>query len=450
MDIRHHRYRCIFRAAAIAAATAASVPAAAQNWPAFRGPDAAGVAAGAAAPPVSWDLKTSKGIAWKTPLPGLAHSSPIVWGDRIYVTTAVAASGKPAVVTGDVQKSGIDSATDTMSHTWRLIAIDKATGKVAWDKVAYEGVPRMKRHVKATHASATPATDGRYIVALLGSEGLFCFGMDGALKWRKDLGVMDVGLVGDPAYQWGPASSPVIHGNMVIVQNDRHKDSFLAAYDIATGKEVWRTTHDEYPSWATPAVIKSGGRAEIVTNSGKFIRGFDPATGKELWRFSDNNTQVKVPTPIVAGDLVVVTGGYPPGGRPIYAIRHGGSGELTEKALGWKTDRGAPYTGTPLLYDGILYACTDNGILSAYDPRTGERIYQQRVGPGAAGFSASPVAAGGRLYLASEDGELFVVKAGRTFELLSTNPMGDILMATPAISGNMLIVRTGSQLIGIR
>jgi len=255
--------------------------------------------------------------------------------------------------------------------------------------------------------------------------------------------------VDDPGMQWGPASSPVIFENMVLVQNDRHRNSFLAAYDLTTGKEIWRTAHEEYPSWATPAVIRAGARTEIVTNSGQYIRGFDPATGKELWRLSDMRTQVKVPTPIAAGDLVIVTGGYPPGGRPIYAIRPGGSGELTDKALAWKTERGAPYTGTPIMYNGLLYALTDNGILSAYEPKTGERIYQQRVASGS-GFSASPVAAGGRLYLASEDGDVFVVKAGRTYELLATNPMGESLMATPAISGNTIFIRTLTSLVAVR
>jgi outer membrane protein assembly factor BamB len=424
----------------------AGAPAAAQNWPSFRGPDASGVAP-AAKPPASWDAATSKNIAWKTAIPGLAHSSPIIWGDRVYVTTAVPASGRPTVTTGE--KAGIDSAADMVSHTWRLIAIDRASGKIAWDRAVHTGLPRLKRHVKSTHASATPATDGRSIVALLGSEGLFCFDMSGALKWRQDLGVMDVGLVDDPSYQWGPASSPTIFESMVIVQNDRHKDSFVAAFDLATGRELWRTAHDEYPSWATPTVARGAARTEIVTNGGKFIRGLDPKTGRELWRLSDNLTQVKVPTPIVAGDLAIVTGGYPSGGRPIYAIRLGGSGELTPKALAWRTDRGSPYTGTPLLYDGILYACTDSGILSAYDPQTGQRIYQQRVGPGSSGFSASPVAADGRLYLASEDGDVFVVRAGRTYELLATNPMGEVTMATPALSGNMLIVRTQTQIVGI-
>jgi outer membrane protein assembly factor BamB len=420
-----------------------------ENWPQFRGTGASGVANGPAAPPSTWSLAPATNIAWKTAIPGLGHSSPIAWGQRLYVTTAVAMDGKPGVVLGDVSKSGIDPAKDTGRHTWRLIAIDKASGKIVWDKVAHDGIPRMKRHVKASHASSTPATDGRFIVALMGSEGLFAFDMNGNQKWRADLGVMDVGLVDDPTMQWGPASSPVIMGDMVLVQNDRHKDSFLAAYDINTGRELWRSAHDELPSWATPAVVRAAGRTEIVTNAGKYIRGFDPKTGKELWRLSDNQTQVKVPTPVVANDLVIVTGGYPPGGRPIYAIRPGGSGELTEKAIAWKTDRGAPYTGTPLVYDGILYALTDNGILSAYEPKTGERIYQQRVA-GGSGFSASPVAANGRLYLASEDGDVYVVKAGRTYELLGTNKMNEPLMATPAISGNALFIRTLSSLVAVR
>ncbi|MEO5895136.1 MAG: PQQ-binding-like beta-propeller repeat protein [Vicinamibacterales bacterium] len=420
----------------------------ANDWPQFRGPGASGVAAPDAKPPVTWDLKNGTAGGWQAPIAGLAHSSPIVWGDRIYLTTAVAAQAGPSIVLGDVSKGGVASAADSGSYSWRLIAIDKDSGTVAWNSIAHQGVPRMKRHVKASHASATPATNGRVIVALMGSEGLFCFDMSGAQKWRTDLGVMDVGLVDDPSMQWGPASSPVIMDDMVLVQNDRHKESFLAAYDLNTGKERWRATHDEYPSWATPAVIRNAGNAQIVTNSGKHFRGFDPATGKELWRLSDNNTQVKVPTPIAAGTAVIVAGGYPVG-RPLYSIRPGGSGELTDQALNWKTDRGGPYTTTPILYDGILYALTDNGILSAYEPANGTRIYQQRIAAGS-GFSASPVAANGRLYLSSEDGDVFVVQAGRSYRLLATNNMGEPIMATPAISGNTIFLRTLTKLIAVR
>lgn len=425
-------------------------PTSAQDWPSFRGPGASGVAPAAASPPVAFDVPASSGVAWRTPVPGLAHSSPIVWGGRIYVTTAVPASGTPTVTVGDSSRAGIGAASDMVSHTWRLLAVDAASGAVLWNRDVHTGVPRLKRHVKASHASATPATNGRVIVALLGTEGLFCFDMDGSLNWKRDLGLMDVGLVDDPTYQWGPASSPIIHGNLVIVQNDRHKDSFLAAYDLGTGRQAWRASRDELPSWATPLIRRTGGRDELVTNSGRFIRGYDPATGRELWRVSDEATQVKVPTPVAAGDLVIVTGGYPSGGRPIYAIRPAASpANADDEAIAWKTERGSSYTPTPLVYDGVLYICADNGILTAYEAATGERLYQQRISPSAGGFSASPVAAGGRIYLASEDGELFVVRAGRTFELLAANPLGEVTMATPAISGNLLIVRTRGHLLGL-
>jgi outer membrane protein assembly factor BamB len=261
---------------------------------------------------------------------------------------------------------------------------------------------------------------------------------------------MDVGLVDDPTYQWGPASSPIIHENLVIVQNDRHRDSRLAAYDIATGKPVWEVQRDELPSWATPLVIAGASGPELVTSSPKYIRGYDPRTGRELWRMSDNATQVKVPSPVAFGDTVIVTGGYPSGGRPIYAIRTGRRGEIdaASDAIAWRTERGSPYTGTPLVYDGIVYVSGDNGIFTAYEAATGARLYQQRVTAG--GFSASPVAAGGRIYLTGEDGEVFVVRAGRSYELLATNRMGEVCMATPAISGPVLLVRCATQLTAVR
>jgi outer membrane protein assembly factor BamB len=308
--------------------------------------------------------------------------------------------------------------------------------------VAVEAVPRIKRHVKSSHASATPATNGRYVVALFGSEGLFCFDMTGKLLWKQDLGVMDVGLVDDPTYQWGPASSPVIVDNLAIVQNDRHKGSFLVAYDLASGKEAWRSPRDEWPAWSTPTLLRDGTRTELVTNSPHFIRGHDPRTGKELWRIADPKGEVKVVTPVTADGLAIVTGGYPSGGRPIYAIRPGG-------AIAWRTENGSPYTPTPIVYDGILYVLRDNGVLTTYQVKTGERIYQQRIDTGTGSFSASPVAADGKVYLTSEDGDVFVVRAGRTFELLARNSMGQVCMATPAISGDLLLERTRSMLYAI-
>jgi outer membrane protein assembly factor BamB len=393
-------------------------------------------------------------VVWKTKIPGLAHSSPIIWGDRVYLTTAVTDDAHPELVIGDVEVGGIRAADDMGKHSWRLYALDRKTGEILWHKTAHEGVPRIKRHVKASHASQTPATDGTHVVALFGSEGLYCFDMDGNLLWKKDVGLLDVGLWGEPEYQWGPGSSPVIYKNLVVLQNDRQQDSFLAAYDIRTGEEVWRTKRNEKPAWSTPAIYH-GERAELITNSANYFYGYDPLSGKEFWRLSNDDAQVITPTPIISDDLVIITGGYPTGSRPIYAIRPGGEGDISpaegetsNEYLAWKTRRGSPYTPTPLAYNGILYACVDNGILSAYDLKTGERLYQKRLAVGA-GFSASPVASDGKLYFLSEDGDVFVVKAGPEYELISMNEMGETLMASPAISDGVLIVRGRDHLFAI-
>jgi outer membrane protein assembly factor BamB len=416
----------------------------AQNWPSFRGPLASGVAA-TGRPPTSWDVTSARNVMWKAPIPGLGHSSPVVWGDRVFVTTAVApGAAAAAVALGDVDSAGTDPAKDLVSHRWQLYAIDKTSGRVVWTRTVHEGVPRSKRHVKSSHASATPATDGRYVVALFGSEGLHAFDMAGKPLWTKDLGVLSVGLADDPTYEWGPASSPVIHGELVIVQNDRYKDSFLIAFDLATGRERWRSPREELPAWSTPTVHATGGRTTVITNSPRFIRGHDALTGKELWRLQDPQGEVKVSTPIIAGQLIVVTGGYPSAGRPIYALRP------ADGSVAWRLERGSPYTTTPIVYDGLLYVVTDNGIVSAYRSDSGERVYQQRLAPGAGSFSASPVAADGRLYFASEDGQVYVVAAGPAFRLLATNEMGEVCMATPAISGDLLIVRTRTELVALR
>jgi outer membrane protein assembly factor BamB len=416
----------------------------AQEWPSFRGPSGSGVAADAR-PPLTWNTTTSANVAWRTAVPGLGHSSPIVWGDRIFMTTAVSdAAASQSVTLGDSEVAGIDPANDIVPHRWQVMAFDRASGKLLWTRVAHQGVPRVKRHVKASHASATPATDGKVLIAMLGSEGLFAFDVAGTQLWRKDLGVLSVGLADDPSYEWGPASSPIIHGNVVVVQNDRYKDSYLIAFDLRTGKELWRSGRSERPSWTTPLVHSHAGAETVVVNSPLFIRGHDFRTGRERWRVEDPDGQVKVSTPVAAGELAIVTGGYPAGGRPIRAIR------VADGSVAWQQERGSPYTSTPLVYDGLLYIVTDNGILSAYQIADGTRVYQQRLSPGAGGFSASPIAAAGRIYLTSEDGQIFVVRAGRTFELLASNDMNEVCMATPALSGDLLLVRSKTHLYGLR
>jgi outer membrane protein assembly factor BamB len=412
----------------------------AQNWPSFRGNNASGVADGHSTP-TSWNLEKSENIAWKTAVPGLSHSSPIVWGNRVFVITAISETNAAY----NPKDRDINSANDNAKHTWRIYCLDKQTGRIIWDKTAYEGVPRARRHLKASQANATPATDGRYVVALFGSEGLACFDLDGKLLWKQDLGILNPGYAGDPTSEWGHSSSPIIYRNLVIVQADGQKQSFIAAYNLMDGKQVWRVERGELPSWGTPVIYEGKARTELISDAGRYLRGYDPLTGKELWRFSQNNIEVKMPAPVIAHDLIYVTGGNP-AGSPIYAFRPGASGDISLKKgeesnpyLAWRLGRGSSYTGTPLVYGDYLYISSDNGVLSAYNALTGARIYQERL---PSTFSASPVAADGKLYLASEDGDVFVVKAGPKFELLSTNPMGQALMATPAISDGTIFMRS--------
>ena len=412
----------------------------AQNWPSFRGPNASGVAEGTN-PPVTWDLEKSQNVLWKTGIPGLSHSSPIVWGNNIFVITAVSSDAKPTFKAKD---RGIGLANDDVSHTWMIFALDKRNGRVIWTEKAYEGVPRAKRHVKATQANSTPVTDGRYVVALFGSEGLACYDIKGKLLWKQDLGVLNPGLWDDKESSWGHASSPIIYRDLVFVQADGHKQSFIAAFNLKDGKQAWRVERNEITSWTTPAIYQGKDRVELIANGGRYIRGYDPLTGKELWRFADNDTQVKMQAPLIANDLIYITGGYPPG-RAMYAFRPGAAGDISLKPgedknafLAWTTSKGSPYTPTPIIYGDLFYVLADNGVLSAYDAKTGENIYQQRL---PTSFSASPVAANGKLYLSSEDGDVFVVKAGRQYELLSRNTMGQPLMSTPALTEGMLILR---------
>ena len=425
----------------------AATVAQAQNWPSFRGNNASGVADGHKTP-TNWSLEKSENIAWKTPIPGLSHASPIVWGNRVFVITAIGetnANFKP-------KDRGIGLANDAAKHTWRIYCLDKQTGRIIWEKTAYEGVPRAKRHIKATQANATPATDGKYVVALFGSEGLACYDINGKLIWKQDLGILNPGYYGMPDSEWGHSSSPIIYRNLVIVQADGQKQSFIAAYNLRDGKQVWRVERGELPSWGTPVIYEGKTRTELISDAGRYARGYDPLTGKELWRFSQNDIQVKMPAPVIAHNLIYITGGNP-AGSPIYAFRPGASGDISLKNgeesnqfLAWRLSRGSSYTGTPLVYGDYLYISSDNGVLTAYNAKTGERIYQERL---PSSFSASPVAADGKLYLASEDGEVFVVRAGPKFELLATNSMGEALMATPAISDGIIIVRSQNYVYAI-
>jgi len=424
----------------------------AQHWPSFRGERALGVVENAQLPS-SWDVDSSRNVAWKTPIPGLAHSSPIVWGERIFLTTAV--SSNPDTVLQFPLKGELDRRTDVSRHQHRILALDRATGKIVWDKVAYEGVPRVARHPHNSYASATPATDGEHVVAFFGSEGLYAFDFSGRLLWKQDLGVLDQAAFDMPDYKWGYASSPIIYKTLAIVQCDQMKGSFIAAFDIETGKLAWRVERDALPSWSTPGIYEGSRGAELIANGTEYIRGYDPLSGKELWQLK-GTSMISVPTPFVAHDLIFVFTGYYRFIQPIYAIKPGCKGDITPpkqatstSGITWTTQKGAPYLNTPLVYGDYLYVMGNTGILVCYRARTGERIYQRRVGEGGY-FTASPVGGGGKLYFTNEDGDVFVVKAGPEYELLAENHMGEVTMATPAVSGDMLLYRTIHYLIALR
>ncbi len=420
------------------------------QWARFRGAGARGIGDGQGIPS-AWLPETGSNVRWKTRVPGLAHSSPVVWNDRIYLTSAVTDDGDESLRIG--LYGDVDSVDDESKHAWTIFALDKASGKILWQKVASEGEPKAKRHLKSTHANPTPATDGKYLVAHFGSEGLFCFDLDGNQLWHKPFGVLASGWFFDSTYEWGFSSSPILHDGKVITQIDVDKGSFIAAYDLATGKELWKTMRDEIPTWGTPVVLPSAeGGDEIITN-GTTIRGYHAVTGQELWRLSPNS-EVTVASPVVSDGIAYVTGGYPPV-RPIYAIRPGGRGDLTlaegETAGGpiqWSVNRGGTYIPTPIVYRGILYMVHNNGRLTAHDAATGELHYRGRVGK-AGSFSSSPVAADGRLYFTSEAGVTHVVRAGTTYQVLATNELGEVVMTTPAISDGLLLIRGAKHLYAL-
>ena len=327
------------------AAFAADAPE--KNWPRFRGPGASGVLEGHATS-VSWNLETKAGLAWKTPIPGLAHSSPVVWGDSVFLTTAASAGGSSPLKVG--LYGDIEPVRGEPVHRYLVYRIDKRTGRVLWERTAHEGVPRRARHPKSTHANPTPTTDGRRVVVFFGSEGLYCYDPDGKLL----------------------------------------NDPFLAAFDLETGRELWRTPRHDVPTWSTPTVLESGGRTVLVVNGWKHIGGYDARTGEEVWRLRGGG-DIPVPAPVVAHDLVFITNAHGPA-SPIFAVR---------------------------------------------------------LGAGSSGFTASPVAADGKVYFTSEEGEVYVLRAGEKFELLAKNALGEVTMATPTISEGRIFFRTKAHLVAV-
>ena len=418
------------------------------NWPQFRG--RAGNGIGAGNPPVTWNVTDGTNVAWHTAIPGLGHSCPIVWGDRVFLTTAVSTdTDQPTLETGWLAGSG-KSAEDTGEWTWQVLCLQLSTGNILWTKDATSGSPKVQRHLKASHANATPVTDGRHIVAFFGSEGLHCFDFDGKLIWQQDFGRLHSGPYDATQLEWGFASSPIIDDGKVIVQCDCLNTAFIAILDVATGKEIRRIDREgEVSTWSTPLIVNTNGRKQIVCNGYHQMAGYDLNSGERLWYLSGGG-DVPVPTPLFDNGLIYLTNGH--GRAPAYAVRPSATGDISPETkeptagLEWWQPTGGAYIPTPLVKDGLLYTCSDNGRLAVRDALTGDLIYRQRVGSGSRTYSASAVAAGGRLYFASERGEVTVVSEGREFVQVAQNEMGEVTLATPAISEDRLLIRTIREL----
>lgn len=419
------------------------------HWTGFRGNNGSGIGDGDPVP-THWSLETEEGVRWIAELPGLANSSPIVWGNRIFVTTAVADGGSKPLETGP---SGAGTEVEeAVEHRWLVLAFDKSTGRELWRTEIGRGIPKTKRHFKATQANSTPATDGRHVVVVFPTAGLACLDLDGKILWKHDLGGLNAGGFNDPGLEWGYASSPLIWEDRVILQVDIHEGPYLAAWELATGKPLWRAERpDVAPSWSTPALWETPSGPELVVNA-SVIRGYDPRNGNELWSLGPTSVQV-VAMPVVGNEDVYVGAGYPPA-KPIYAVRPGIRGDVeivpgeAHPALRWGHDRGGAYMPTPLLYRGLLYIVHPNGRIVAYHAETGEALYKARFSRGGT-FTNSPVAANGTIYTGTEEGLLYIFDAGAEYREIAVHDFDEPLMATPAISEGALIVRTPSRLIAL-
>ena len=369
----------------------------------------------------------------------------------MYVATAMEAGREDLKVGlyGDIK-----SVDDQASHQWRLLCLETATGKVVWNTLAFEGVPKVKRHTKATQCNSTPATDGKHIVAIFGSQGLFCFDRGGKLLWKKDLGPMNSGYYLIPSAQWGFGSSPIIRDGKVIVLCDVQTNSFLAAYDVGDGKELWRTPRKDVPSWGTPAVVETAGRKQIVVNGWHFTGGYDFATGENLWHL-DGGGDIPVPTPISAHGLIYLTSAH---GRfaPMRAVLATASGDITPSDPGqtntsipWAANRRGNYMQTPIIIGDHLFTCHDTGAITCYDARTGVVQFSDRLPAGGQGFTASPVSDGRHLYFSSEMGLVFVVPVSDRFSIVATNDLRETCMSTPAIADGALFFRTRDKVIAV-
>jgi len=428
------RLLLLFIVAGVVASNFYGKPKADGAWPQWRGPSGQGTSDETNLP-AQWSPETN--IKWKATIPGRGHSSPIVWGNRIFLTTAIEGElvpGAKAVKHMDGDKEFIhpDSVGANHKQTFKVLCIDRGTGKILWTQTAFEGTPYDDRHRKSSFASSTPATDGKSVFAFFGTEGLYAYDMAGKLLWKADLGKL--GTVG-----MGTGTSPVLYKDVVILQCDEENgaSSFIVGIDKKTGKGVWRTPRKVQVSWSTPLLVQTAKRAELITSGNEFVIAYDPATGKELWRHKGVDSNA-IPSPVANSDRVFISAGFP--AKIAMAINLGGTGDLAE-AVAWKYEKGTAYVPSPILYGEYLYLTSDRGVLTCLDAKTGEVKYEGGRVPVPATFTASPIAFDGKILLTSEDGDTFIVKAGPKHEIVGTNSVGEPVYASPAVADGNIFIR---------
>ena len=414
------------------------------NWPQFRGPDGAGISANVNLPD-KWSATNN--VAWKTDLPGRSWSSPVVWGDRVFLT-AVVNSGQSEPPKKGLYLGGDRREPPKAEHQWKVFCLDLATGRIQWEKTAYQGVPQTPIHLKNSYGAETPVTDGERVYALFGNLGVFAFTLEGGQAWSKRLEPHKM------SSGWGTAASPALHDGRLFLVNDNNDHSELLALDAKTGQELWRGDRDEKSNWSTPFIWNNGAHTELITAGSHAVRSYD-LDGKPLWSFRGMSSIV-IPTPFAGGGLLFVSSGYVLDmHRPLYAIRPGASGDITLKPgetnnafIAWSNPVAGPYNPSPLFYEGRLYVLYDRGLLSCYDAKTGHLLYDRARLPEGFAFTASPWAVGGHVFCLNEDGVCYVLRAGDMFELLHTNKLADddMCMATPALVGDRLLIRTAARL----
>ena len=419
-----------------------------ENWPQFRGPSSTGVGSSDLLPD-HWSA--TENVEWKTEIPGQGWSSPIVWGNRVFVTTVVNTGTTPEAKKGLYFKGEQREPVDAV-HLWKVLCLDLATGKILWGRTAHEGKPQTTLHIKNTYASETPVTDGKHVYAYFGNLGVFCYDLDGRPVWSKKL---------EPHATragWGTAASPTLFENRLFLVNDNEESSYLLALDATTGDELWRKTRDESSNWSTPFVWRNELRTEVVTAGTNRVRSYD-LDGNVLWELAGMSV-ITIGTPFADNGLLYVGSGYVLDlRRPLYAIRPGGSGDISlgkqpagTETIAWSQPTVSPYNPSVLAYLGRIYILYDKGMLACLNAASGEVVYDKKRIPNGRAFTSSPWAYGGKIFCLNEYGETFVYAAGDEFQPLHTNTLADddMCMATPAIVGNRLLIRTAVRLYSIK